>query len=323
LPVVVRIKEATPMDTASISSQPSLIIPGVARAVGVHPMPRPSAPAQTPEPAASETAPRRMARVSADQGDRSVLERMKADWGKSESPWDLNGDGTVNIRDLLHALATMGARVDNASPPSPTNAQPEVQTSPQPFDDGQQPDRQTWIERLRAHWGETGSPWDLNGDGTVNVRDLLKAVAMMGGDGRQADAETWIERLRADWGKADSPWDLNGDGTVNVRDLLRALATRGSDGDDQQPAAASWIDQLRADWGKADSPWDLNFDGTVNVRDLLELLATTRRDPQRSEAPERHAPRVGHELKRARAAYGPPVDKTTPAARGLAVNAVG
>lgn len=53
------------------------------------------------------------------------------------------------------------------------------------------------------------TPWspligDINGDGIVNVLDLLL--------------------LLADWGKTDSPADLNSDGIVNVTDLLILLA---------------------------------------------------------------------------------------------------
>ena len=52
-------------------------------------------------------------------------------------------------------------------------------------------------------------PADGNGDGTVNVTDLLT--------------------LLADWGdNPGSPGDINGDGTVNVTDLLVLLAAWGS-----------------------------------------------------------------------------------------------
>ena len=52
-----------------------------------------------------------------------------------------------------------------------------------------------------------GCPEDINGDGTVNVLDLLAVLAA--------------------WGQSGVPEDINGDGTVNVFDLLEVLAAWG------------------------------------------------------------------------------------------------
>ena len=54
---------------------------------------------------------------------------------------------------------------------------------------------------------ETDCYGDTNGDGAVNVTDLLAAIA--------------------DWGMTDSPADVNGDGIVNVSDLLAMIAAWG------------------------------------------------------------------------------------------------
>lgn len=54
---------------------------------------------------------------------------------------------------------------------------------------------------------ECECPGDLNGDGTVNVADLLV--------------------LLADWGQNGGPADINGDGVVNTEDLLLLLASWG------------------------------------------------------------------------------------------------
>lgn len=51
-------------------------------------------------------------------------------------------------------------------------------------------------------------PADVNGDGVVNINDLLGAIA--------------------DWGLSDSPADLNGDGTVNIADLLAMIGAWGA-----------------------------------------------------------------------------------------------
>ena len=52
-----------------------------------------------------------------------------------------------------------------------------------------------------------GCPEDINGDGVVDVLDLLQ--------------------LLADWGMAGGPSDVNGDGVVDVLDLLMVLAAWG------------------------------------------------------------------------------------------------
>jgi len=51
-------------------------------------------------------------------------------------------------------------------------------------------------------------PADANGDGVVNVNDLLGAIG--------------------DWGLSDSPADVNSDGTVNITDLLAMIGAWGA-----------------------------------------------------------------------------------------------
>ncbi|MHC4209663.1 MAG: hypothetical protein ACYSWT_08115 [Planctomycetota bacterium] len=310
-------------------------------------------------------------RAEREPSPQSMVERLKADWGKADSPWDLNGDGTVNVRDFLKLLAKMAGGANDALPP-PT--QPEAEAPPNPVDDGdEQTGTGTWADQLRADWGKTDSLWDLNGDGTVNVRDFLKVLGMMGGDvgdappppptavrpdaeaipgavngGEHSDHENWLDQLRADWGKTDSPWDLNGDGTVNVRDFLKMLARISggedaptppptevrpsaeaipdhTDNDTVPPERGTWVDQLLADWGGTNSLWDLNGDSIVNVRDFLKVLAMMGQDVQQHDAAqERDPPRVGHEMRRARAAYNPiTAQDMALIRRGLSFNAVG
>jgi len=300
------------MDTSSINSHPSLVtarlahtgrLPGQARSAS-----RASARIQgIPEklPAVAKTvkapatlhaaAPQHIGRTGDAQGGQSMLEQLKADWGKADSPWDLNADGTVDIRDVLRLLAKIGGGARDAVE-VPDQVGPNVKRVPQdvaePGDEGKTP-----IEQLLADWGKTDSAWDLNGDGTVNIRDFLQLLAQAAGGADEpppitthlqekaetiteslgdadepADPKTPIEQLLADWGKADSAWDLNGDGTVNIRDFLQLLAQNGGG---EPPDPKTPIEQLLADWGKTDSAWDLNGDGTVNIRDFLQLLART------------------------------------------------
>jgi hypothetical protein len=77
-------------------------------------------------------------------------------------------------------------------------------------------------------------PWDLNGDGNVNVVDLLQLIAS--------------------WGPcADCPADFNGDEIVNVVDLLALIANGG-------PCPG------------APCVWDVNGDGVVDQSDLHQVL---------------------------------------------------
>jgi hypothetical protein len=57
---------------------------------------------------------------------------------------------------------------------------------------------------LQWDWADPDIPGDINGDGVVNVEDLLFIIAA--------------------WGTDDSDADVNGDGVVNVEDLLAVIA---------------------------------------------------------------------------------------------------
>jgi Ca2+-binding EF-hand superfamily protein len=282
-------------------------------------------------------------------GGKTPIEQLLADWGKTDSAWDLNGDGTVNIRDFLQLLAQAAGGADDA-PPITTDLQAKAETITEGIGDADEPaDPKTPVEQLLADWGKADSAWDLNGDGTVNIRDFLQLLAQNGGGTDEpADPKTSIEQLLADWGKADSAWDLNGDGTVNIRDFLQLLARTGGGGADDAPPITTHlqekaetipeslgdtgepadpktpIQQLLADWGKNDSRWDINGDGTVNIRDFLQMLSKMDKASRAEDAPQERGPRVGHMARRARAAYSPTTAQDIALIRrGLSLNAVG
>jgi Ca2+-binding EF-hand superfamily protein len=248
-------EEATPMDTTCISNHPRLMMmrpvldrEALAKAAAER---SPTASPQADESAATAptgTPPR-------VEKSESLLEQLKADWGKSDSPWDLNADGTVDVKDFLALLAHMSSGDTT-------------------------PDAQSPLDQLLADWGQSDSPWDLNADGTVDIKDFLNLLAQQSG-GVGANQQEAIDRLKADWGQSDSPWDLNADGTVNVQDFLALLAQLSGAEQPQPEQPLSPVEQLKADWGQSDSPWDLDGDGTVNVRDFLELLARMKgRSPE-------------------------------------------
>ncbi len=101
-------------------------------------------------------------------------------------------------------------------------------------------------------------PWDLNGDGTVDVVDLLLLLGLFGAcEGCQEDCDgdgfvgvfELLGLLRQFGPCPDSgcPWDVNGDGTVDPADLLQILGNLGPcDG----------------------CPEDVNGDGIVDAADV-------------------------------------------------------
>lgn len=106
------------------------------------------------------------------------------------------------------------------------------------------------IDGLKKAWGESDSIYDLNGDGTVNVSDLLKLLAE-GGTMAHPDAPLTIDGLLQVWGQSNAAYDLNADGTVNVTDLLQMLAQLG---EEPAPADAIAPAPLAATADPADTP---------------------------------------------------------------------
>jgi hypothetical protein len=93
------------------------------------------------------------------------------------------------------------------------------------------------IVDMGAYEYQIPCPWDLNGDGNVDVVDLLMVIAS--------------------WGPcADCPADLNNDGLVNVVDLLALIANFG-------PCSG------------APCVWDVTGDGVVDQSDLQQVLDST------------------------------------------------
>ena len=209
------------------------------------------------------------------------LKALLADWGKTDSPHDLNGDGTVGIQDMLQLLKQMSD--EHYQPPDP---------EPNP------------LQPLLDDWGKTDSPHDLNGDGTVGIQDMLQRLAQMT-DGRAPDDppdinpdKAALQALLDDWGKTGSAHDLNGDGTVGIQDMLQLLTEMTETVDDPPDKDDTNNQQTRlarliADWDKTDSQFDLDGSGKVGIRDMLMLLARmTSPQPQavRAEPEDRLRP---------------------------------
>ncbi|TVQ56898.1 MAG: EF-hand domain-containing protein [Phycisphaerales bacterium] len=85
------------------------------------------------------------------------IENLLAAWGSDNPEFDLNGDGKVDVQDLLALLELQ--QQQNNGPESDPNT-------------GANPMEQQLMDLLAA-WGSNDSQFDFNGDGKVDVMDML------------------------------------------------------------------------------------------------------------------------------------------------------
>jgi len=122
---------------------------------------------ETGEPVTQEWIDNKLAELNAsgvqtasspEQTYEITMEGLLANWGKSDSIYDLTGNGTVDGDDLLTLLnegGTMTVKVPEGSSP------------------------ETSLEGLMAAWGKADSMYDFNEDGTVDGSDLLLFLQQM------------------------------------------------------------------------------------------------------------------------------------------------
>ncbi|MDY7110472.1 MAG: hypothetical protein SYC29_17720 [Planctomycetota bacterium] len=181
-----------------------------------------------------------------------TIDGLMEAWGTDNERYDLNRDGTVNVRDLLSLLAKLSdtTKAEEAqlgqAPGGPEGLTDEHGQSP-PVPPEEDP---LTVEGLKDAWGSDNERYDLNGDGTVNVRDLLALLAQMSQTPQTDDAQL------AQAGAVD-PKPIGPDGHTPPLPP------------EEEPLT---IEGLKAAWGTDDPRYDLNLDGTVNVPDLLALL---------------------------------------------------
>lgn len=88
------------------------------------------------------------------------LQHLMIDWGMTNSAWDVDGSGIVDIDDMLQVMNNMGDDAPDAPPeiPPPT------------------PGTNNTLQHVMVDWGQTDSPYDLNADGIVDIDDMLMSI---------------------------------------------------------------------------------------------------------------------------------------------------
>ncbi len=98
---------------------------------------------------------------------------MKA-WGSDDASYDLDGDGTVGMSDLLAMLSAQGVE-------SPLSTTATTAGAGGAGDAPEDPAELT-MEGFSAAWGTDDPAYDLDGDGTVGMNDLLAYLATVSPD---------------------------------------------------------------------------------------------------------------------------------------------
>ncbi len=210
---------------------------------------------------APEALPERPAAGTGTTPPASPIEALLADWGRADSPHDLVGNGTVDVNDLLTLLARLSNPIEQ--PSTGSGIEPAVSDTP-----AEVTEKMPTPQAVLDAWGTRDPATDMNGDGTVNVNDLLSLLSKMsdGHSVQESPAPSPVEQLLAAWGSSDPAHDLDGDGTVGVNDLLSLLAGLPTPG---QSGASSGPPAGRLGIGRF-SP-----NPAVNVRAAAEHLAAS------------------------------------------------
>lgn len=124
-------------------------------------------------------------------------------WGQSDSPYDLNNDGTVNVDDLLMFIANYQQHI-NTPLPAPSNAPDTNADAAEPV-----------VSAL--------TPGTVPAGNVVPDNVLTPETPVAGAD--EAAGTVTLADIVANWGRRESEFDLNGDGVVNVDDLLQFIAS--------------------------------------------------------------------------------------------------
>lgn len=212
----------------------------------------------------------------------SQLQKLASKLGKSESAYDVDGNGAVNVADLQSMVTgwMQAAEADTVAAAAPGLT--EGQATPQSTTMGAVQN----ISDIVANWGQPGSTFDMNGDGNVNVADLLHVIQMFN-QGANAPATPLTPApaepapaaelaIKAAGGVATpAAMEVAPPTTEPTPEPTTTTTSQAQPvlGSTEGPHAVLTIAQIIEQWGQSGSNADINGDGTVNTADLLQLIA--------------------------------------------------
>jgi hypothetical protein len=135
------------------------------------------------------------------------------------------------------------------------------------------------IDDILEHWGESGTQYDLTGDGKVDINDLFAVLNQMAE--QQQDGSGAVDDAISVSDAADSNISVD-DTDAQDPDDVSTTALQDPDAADE-PAddePETTIDGLLAAWGTDDPMYDLNADGVVDIDDLFELMGRLSEGPK-------------------------------------------
>jgi hypothetical protein len=114
-----------------------------------------------------------------------TVDGLLAAWGSADTTYDLDSSGTVDMADLLALLSRIGSAQaeshDAPTTPPPHEGAPGIDAAPALASDGASSSATPGVDGLLEAWGERGSQYDLDGNGAVNMRDLLLMLSRLAG----------------------------------------------------------------------------------------------------------------------------------------------
>lgn len=260
-----------PLFTRATNVQQAASSKGTAPGPGTGPVP---VVPPTLDPATQRTAPGLERSVATDvlPPEQIDVEGLKKHWGQDTPRYDLDGDGTVGMKDLVALLNQLASDAKDTS--SPTTAIAEPTAGPTTLDPATNPAGETsaptigesaaadeaplTVDGLRGAWGTSDERYDLDGDGTVNMADL---IALLGQLGEPASTSPELTATIANDPKANpSATELAGASSMEMP----------VESPTSEPMT---LDGLLERWGQDDPTYDFDGDQTIGMRDLLTLLA--------------------------------------------------
>jgi len=249
----------------------------------------------------------------------AFIKGLEGAWGTSDPTYDLDGSGTVDVMDLMKYLAgdqTGGANdagandapsagqdvfeaIKQAASPSTGAADPDAGAAP-PLGE---PGGPSMVDRILDGWGSADANLDLDQSGTVDVSDLLGALAgeAAGAAGGSTPGTPDVSGAAAA-GPGPDVSHAAATGPAVTPDVSGAAAAEGAATDPLGAPADSTIDQLLRAWGGEGSEVQGADGETFDVADLLAKLAKRAAEAHRDDDPSTSNQIGGGQNEAARAA---------------------